>query len=154
MRILTNRPSVPAGVVSLRVATTGSLVHGLVVLPPASGERVGTLVAGTDGRVDETGRVAEASRTCGTGARDGINPGAISCVTVTLSPGNYELVCNLPRSLRGRHVHRPRRVLNWPPIVRCLAAPRWPTVVSYQTPARGAGRSRARPVQTYRAAEH
>jgi uncharacterized cupredoxin-like copper-binding protein len=96
MRVLTNRSSVPAGTVSFRVANTGSLVHEFVVLPLPAGQSVGSRAVGTDGRVDETGSVAEASRTCGSGAGDGINPGSISWVSVTLSPGDYELVCNLP----------------------------------------------------------
>ena len=96
MRVLTDRSSVPAGPVSLRVANTGSLVHELVVLPLPAGQSVGNRSVSTDGRVDETGSVAEASQSCGAGAGDGINPGSLSWVTVNLSPGSYELICNLP----------------------------------------------------------
>ena len=96
MRVLTSRAQVPAGTVSFRVINTGSLVHELVVIPLTSGQGVGERAVGADGRVDETGSVGEASKTCGAGAGDGINPGAIGWVTLTLAPGNYELVCNLP----------------------------------------------------------
>ena len=95
MRVLTSRARVSAGTVSFRVVNTGSLVHELVVIPLTSGQGVGERAVGADGRVDETGSVGEASKTCGAGAGDGINPGAIGWVTLTLAPGNYELVCNL-----------------------------------------------------------
>ena len=96
MRVLTNRAEVPAGAVSLRVANVGSLVHELVVLPLTNGQEVGQRPAGGAGKVDEAASVGEASRTCGAGAGDGIDPGAIGSVTLTLQPGIYELVCNLP----------------------------------------------------------
>lgn len=95
MRVLTSNDQVRAGTVSFRVANTGSLVHELVVLPLASGHHVGDRTVAGDGRVAETGSVGEASHTCGAGAGDGINPGAIGWVTLHLQPGNYELVCNL-----------------------------------------------------------
>jgi len=95
MRVLSSRAQVPAGTVSFRIINTGSLVHELVVIPLTSGQGVGERAVGADGRVDETGSVGEASKTCGAGAGDGINPGAIGWVTLTLAPGNYELVCNL-----------------------------------------------------------
>ena len=50
----------------------------------------------TDGTVSETGSLGEASATCGAGHGDGIAPGAVSRLTVTLRPGRYELACNLP----------------------------------------------------------
>lgn len=33
---------------------------------------------------------------CGADAREGIAPGAVGWVTLTLGSGRYELVCNLP----------------------------------------------------------
>jgi uncharacterized cupredoxin-like copper-binding protein len=80
----------------LRVANTGGLVHELVVLPLPAGQTVGSRAVGADGKVDETGSVAEASNICAAGAGDGINPGAISWASVNLKPGTYELICNLP----------------------------------------------------------
>lgn len=95
MRVLVDRHQVAAGLVSLRVANTGSLVHELVVLPLAAGQQVGDRAVGTDNRIDETGSVGEASRTCAAGAGDGIDPGALGWVTLNLSAGRYELFCNL-----------------------------------------------------------
>lgn len=96
MRIFVDRSTVPAGTVSLRVANTGSLVHELVVLPLPAGQQVGERPVGADDRVDETGSLGEASKTCGPGVGDGIDPGAVGWVTLRLPPGHYELVCNLP----------------------------------------------------------
>jgi uncharacterized cupredoxin-like copper-binding protein len=96
MRVLASRQNVAAGTVSFRVANTGSLVHELVVLSLLGGQPAGERAVGADGRVDETGSVGEASKTCGAGAGDGINPGGIGWVTMTLAPGDYELICNLP----------------------------------------------------------
>jgi uncharacterized cupredoxin-like copper-binding protein len=64
--LLTAEPAtVRSGQVSLVVDNTGWRTHELVVLPLAAG------------------------------AGDGIVSGAVGWVTVTLSPGHYELVCNL-----------------------------------------------------------
>ena len=95
MRVLTSRVQIPAGTVSFRVANAGSLVHELVVLRLPAGQGVGQRTIGTDGRVDETGSAGEASRTCGAGAGDGIDPGTIGWTTLDLVPGPYELLCNL-----------------------------------------------------------
>lgn len=96
MRVRADRTNVAAGTVSFRVVDTGSLVHELVVLPLAPGAHAGQRSVGSDGRVDETGSVGEASRSCGKGAGDGIDPGSVGWVTLRLAAGNYELVCNLP----------------------------------------------------------
>ncbi len=95
MRLSATPAAVKAGTVSFRVANTGSLVHEFLVLPLTAGATVGQRPFGTDDRVDETGSLAEASQTCAAGAGDGIDPGALGWVTVTLAPGHYELVCNL-----------------------------------------------------------
>jgi uncharacterized cupredoxin-like copper-binding protein len=96
MRVLTERQQVPAGTVSLRVANAGSLVHELIVLPLPPGQGVGQRSVGPDNKVGETGSLGEASSTCGAGAGDGIDPGSVGWVTLHLSPGSYELLCNLP----------------------------------------------------------
>lgn len=49
-----------------------------------------------DDRVSETGSLGEAPKTCGAGAGEGIAPRSSGWVTLTLRPGRYELVCNLP----------------------------------------------------------
>lgn len=95
MRVVADRRSVPAGTVSLRVANIGSLVHEIVVLPLDAAVSVGDRSVGADNRVEETGSVGEASRSCGSGSGDGIAPGALGWVTLQLPAGDYELVCNL-----------------------------------------------------------
>jgi hypothetical protein len=95
MRLLARPASAPAGTVSLLVHNAGSRTHEVVVLPLPAGTPAGARGPGPDGRVDETGSLGEASRTCGRGAGDGIKPGSAGWVTLTLSPGRYELVCNL-----------------------------------------------------------
>ena len=66
------------------------------MLPLASGASVGTRAVGADNRVSEDGSLGEASNDCGAGTGEGIAPGHVSWVTITLKPGRYELLCNLP----------------------------------------------------------
>ena len=87
--------TVPAGQVSLVVSNMGWRTHELVVLPLAAGASAGQRVPGVDGKVEETGSLGEVSNSCAAGAGDGITAGAVGWNTVTLPPGNYELVCNL-----------------------------------------------------------
>jgi uncharacterized cupredoxin-like copper-binding protein len=96
MRLTADRATVAHGIVSFLAVNAGSVNHELVVLPLAEGQIVGTRVVGGDARIDEAGSLGEASQTCGAGSGDGIAPGASSWVTLTLQPGRYELVCNLP----------------------------------------------------------
>ena len=94
--LLTAEPAtVRSGQVSLIVDNTGWRTHELVVLPLAAGAAAGQRVVGSDGKVDETGSLGEASRSCAGGTGDGIVSGAVGWITVTLPPGHYELVCNL-----------------------------------------------------------
>jgi uncharacterized cupredoxin-like copper-binding protein len=88
--------TVAAGRVSLVATNMGWRTHELVILPLAAGESAGWRVPGPDGKVDETGSLAEASTRCGAGPGDGIQAGTVSWTTLTLAPGRYELVCNLP----------------------------------------------------------
>jgi len=88
-------PTVPSGRVSFAAFNTGVLVHELVVLPlPADGP--GTRLTGTDGKIDESELLGEASRSCRAGVGDGIAPGSIGWTTVDLKAGRYELVCDEP----------------------------------------------------------
>jgi uncharacterized cupredoxin-like copper-binding protein len=96
MRVLASTSQVAAGSDSFRVANAGSLVHELVILPLPAGQAVGERAVNSNSSVDESNSLAEASRTCGAGAGDGINPGAIGWVTVNLPVGNYELICDRP----------------------------------------------------------
>ena len=96
MRLLADQTTVSHGTVSFVAVNIGSVNHELVVLPLPEGQIAGTRPSGGDGRIDEADSVGEASNSCGAGAGEGIAPGRSSWVTLTLAPGRYELVCNLP----------------------------------------------------------
>ncbi len=96
MRMTADRATVPAGTVSFLVTNAGSISHELVVLPLPANQVAGTRQIGGDARIDEAGSVGEASNTCAEGAGQGIVPGTSGWVTITLTPGRYELLCNLP----------------------------------------------------------
>ena len=88
--------TVPAGQISLVASNMGWRTHELVILPLAAGAAAGQRVPGGDGKVAETGSLGEASHSCASGAGDGITSGSVGWTTLTLPPGRYELVCNLP----------------------------------------------------------
>jgi uncharacterized cupredoxin-like copper-binding protein len=96
MRLSTDRPTATHGEISFLVTNGGSVTHELIILPLRGSQIVGTRRSGGDGRIDEAGSVGEASNSCGGGTGQGVLPGASGWVTVTLPPGRYELVCNLP----------------------------------------------------------
>ena len=87
--------SVPAGQVSFAVGNMGWRTHEMVVLPLAPGQAAGRQAPGTDGRVDETGSLGEASASCAAGSGEGIKSGTVGWVTLTMPAGRYELMCNL-----------------------------------------------------------
>jgi uncharacterized cupredoxin-like copper-binding protein len=104
MSLSTDQAFVPHGTVSFVVTNGGSIDHEMVILPLPSSQAVGARAIGGDAKIDETGSLGEASRSGGAGAGAGIVPGASGWVTVTLAPGHYELVCNLPRHyMAGMH---------------------------------------------------
>ena len=88
--------TVSAGTVSLIALNHGTRVHELVVLPLADGAAVGQRAVRSDRTVDESGSLGEASRSCGAAAGNGLRVGSAGWVTLTLQPGRYELLCNLP----------------------------------------------------------
>jgi uncharacterized cupredoxin-like copper-binding protein len=94
-RIFVVPSSVPAGPVSLRVHNTGALTHEVMVLPLNPNQYPGQRAIGTNNQVDETGSLAQASRSCGADAGDGVLAGATAWTTVNLPPGRYELLCNI-----------------------------------------------------------
>ena len=96
MRLSADHATVPRGSVSFLVTNGGSIKHEMVILPLPASQSVGGRPTGTDAKVDEAGSLGEASNTNGKGAGQGIVPGASGWMTVTLAPGQYELVCNLP----------------------------------------------------------
>jgi uncharacterized cupredoxin-like copper-binding protein len=87
---------VPAGHVSFVVGNMGWRIHELVLLPLKPGQGAGQRTAGSDGKVDETGSLGEASASCAAGSGEGIEAGTVSWVTLNLSAGRYEMACNLP----------------------------------------------------------
>jgi len=94
--MLRARPArVSAGEVSFVVGNMGWRTHEMVVLPLAPGQTAGQLRPGDDGRVAETGSLGEVSASCAAGSGEGIEPGTVGWVTLTLPAGRYELVCNL-----------------------------------------------------------
>jgi uncharacterized cupredoxin-like copper-binding protein len=96
MRMMADRSTVAHGTVSFLVTNAGTISHELVILPLPDNQIPGTRPIGGDAKIDESGSLGEASNTCAEGAGQGILPGASGWVTVTLPPGRYELVCNLP----------------------------------------------------------
>jgi len=104
MSLSTDQAFVPHGTVSFVVTNGGSIDHEMVILPLPSYQAVGARAIGGDAKIDEAGSLGEASHSGGAGAGAGIVPGASGWVTVTLAPGHYELVCNLPRHyMAGMH---------------------------------------------------
>ncbi len=96
MMLRISAATVTAGQVSLVASNLGWRTHELVILKLAGGTATGSRVPATNGKVAETDSVGEASRSCGSGKGDGITSGSVGWTTVTLTPGRYELVCNLP----------------------------------------------------------
>lgn len=96
MRMTADRSTVAQGTVSFLVTNAGTISHELIILPLPENQIPGTRPIGGDAKIDEAGSLGEASNTCAEGTGQGILPGASGWVTVTLPPGRYELLCNLP----------------------------------------------------------
>ena len=92
--------SVPAGTVTVALVNAGRRPHELLVLPLGSGQVAGQRPVGADDRVSEVGLLGEAEATCPTGADD-VLPGGTGQVTLDLTPGRYEVLCNLPGHYRS-----------------------------------------------------
>lgn len=85
-----------AGQVTIVASNMGWRTHELVVLPLVIGASAGHRIADSAGKVDETGSLGEASASCASGAGQGVTAGSVGWTTVTLAPGHYELLCDLP----------------------------------------------------------
>jgi uncharacterized cupredoxin-like copper-binding protein len=96
MMLRVSPATIPAGQITVVASNLGWRTHELVILPLAAGAAAGQRVPGSDGKVAETGSLREASHSCGSGTGNGITSGTVSWTTVTLPPGRYELICNLP----------------------------------------------------------
>lgn len=101
MRLFPDQARVPAGTISFQAVNTGSLRHELAILPLADNAQPGDRKVQSDGTVDETGILGEASKSCAEGSGDGIAPGTVGWTSVNLSPGRYELICNRPGHYRA-----------------------------------------------------
>ncbi|MGI8418231.1 MAG: sulfocyanin-like copper-binding protein [Nakamurella sp.] len=86
---------VAAGQISLVALNVGWRTHELVILPLSAGATAGQRIAGSDGNVPETGSLGEASSSCAAQCGSGNHRRSGGWVTVTLTPGRYELVCIL-----------------------------------------------------------
>jgi uncharacterized cupredoxin-like copper-binding protein len=95
MSLKADRTTVRHGAVSFRVTNAGAVQHEMVILPLGISNSVGTRPFGGDARVDEAGSLGEVSRSDGGKADSGIVPGTSGHTTVSLKPGEYELVCNV-----------------------------------------------------------
>ena len=96
MSLRADRATVSSGAVSFLVSNVGSRSHELIVLPLGGSTLAGSRALGGDSRVDESNSLGEASASCAAGEGEGILPGTSGWVTLTLAPGRYELLCNLP----------------------------------------------------------
>lgn len=79
-----DRTTVSAGTITFNVTNAGSMVHEMVIVPAPDGADA---LKKADGEADETGSPGEVPETAS---------GKSGSVTVTLEPGKYILVCNLP----------------------------------------------------------
>ena len=66
-----------------------------MMLRAVPGQAAGGQRPGSDGKIDETGSLGEASASCAAGSGEGIEAGTVGWVTLSLPVGRYELVCNL-----------------------------------------------------------
>lgn len=96
MGLAASPSTITAGKVNIVVSNMGMRTHELVVLPLAAGQSVGNRAVGAEGRIDESGSLGEVSNNCGSGVGEGILSGSHGWSTLTLAPGRYEFVCNLP----------------------------------------------------------
>jgi uncharacterized cupredoxin-like copper-binding protein len=96
MRLTADTGSVPHGAVSFVATNLGSINHELVILPLPANQIVGTRALRADSTIDESTSIGEASNTCAAGTGEGIAPASSSWTTLTLAPGRYELLCDIP----------------------------------------------------------
>ena len=77
-------PSVPAGKVTFTVENSGKVLHEMVVVPAPDGSAA---LKQPDGTASEDGTLGEAPD---------VEVGQTKTFTVTMKPGKYSLLCNLP----------------------------------------------------------
>ncbi len=96
MNLSASPTTLTAGKVNFLVTNFGMRTHEVEVMPLFAGQSAGQRVVGSDGKVDETGSLGEVSNNCASGVGEGILSGSRGWNTLSLSPGRYELICNLP----------------------------------------------------------
>jgi uncharacterized cupredoxin-like copper-binding protein len=84
-KVAPSATTVKAGAVSFDVTNAGRLPHEMVVLKATT--PAARLASDGTPRVKETGRVGEVGE---------LKPGTTGRTTITLAPGHYVLICNLP----------------------------------------------------------
>jgi uncharacterized cupredoxin-like copper-binding protein len=87
MHVRTDKLTVPHGAVTFRVTNAGVIEHEMLILPLGDSQTIGSRPFGADARIDEAGKLSDASHS---------EPKVVRTLTVTLKPGQYELVCNHP----------------------------------------------------------
>jgi uncharacterized cupredoxin-like copper-binding protein len=104
MSLSLSSTTVPQGQVSFQVVNGGVWIHELAVLPLGPGQNIGQRRIEADNKVDESASLGHVEGSCGADDGDGIAPGAIGWTTITMSPGRYELICNIAGHYRaGMH---------------------------------------------------
>jgi uncharacterized cupredoxin-like copper-binding protein len=82
-------PSVAAGKVTFTVTNSGQVLHEMVVVPAPGGSQS---LKQPDGTASEDGTLGEAPD---------VEVGKTTTFTVTMKPGKYSLLCNLPGTGRA-----------------------------------------------------
>lgn len=102
MRLMPMWARASAGTVTIDLVNLGSRPHELLVYRLGDGQVAGQRSVGADDRVSEKLVLGEVEPVCDQPSSvDGIEAGNTGRVTLTLSPGRYELVCNLPGHYRS-----------------------------------------------------
>ena len=84
--------TVPAGKVNIKVSNDGTIAHELVVLQT---DTLATDVSITSFE-GEKDRINEDTSGTNVGETGDLQPGGTKTITLTLQPGHYVLLCNLP----------------------------------------------------------
>ena len=101
MSLTPRQTSVTAGQVTIELRNMGTRPHELLVFPLTKGQQPGARPIGADDRISEDGVLGEVQPVCPPDPGiDGTPPGGVSRTTLNMTPGSYEIVCNLPGHYR------------------------------------------------------
>lgn len=102
MRLMPMWARVHAGTVTVDLVNRGSVPHELLVYQLTGDQVAGQRSIGADDRASEAGVLGEVQPVCDQPTSvDGIAVGNVGQLTLTLAPGRYEIVCNLPGHYRN-----------------------------------------------------